>query len=192
MSTSTIILGILGLSIVGLYIWYISLIIKRNRVREALSDIDVQLKKRSDLIPNLLAIAKRFMIHEMGIMTQITELRSKVDQSCDKNQPEEIKKHFAYADQLADKLGQLKINVENYPDLKSNQTMIEAMDSLNEIEEQIAAARRFYNSAVTILNNGIQVFPGSVIAKIASVQGMPYYETDEASKSNVDATKLIY
>lgn len=192
MTPITIILSILGLTVFVLYLWYVSLIIKRNRVREALSDIDVQLQKRSDLIPNLLAIAKRFMVHEMDIMTQITELRTKVDKGCDQNQPEDIKQHFAFAEQLGDKLGQLKINVENYPDLKSNQTMIEAMDSLNEIEEQIAAARRFYNSAVTILNNAVQVFPGNLIANMVGVQAMPYYETDTASKDTIDAAKLIY
>jgi LemA protein len=185
------ILSIVGILLVIFYLWYVSLITKRNNAREALSGIDVQLRKRSDLIPNILTVAKRFMQHELQIMNEITELRTKVDKNYDKANPAQVKEHFASAELLTGKLGQFMLNVENYPDLKSNQTMIEAMQSLNETEAQIAAARRFYNSGVTALNNAVQIFPGNLIAKLVSVQEMPFYQTDEASKLPVDANKLL-
>jgi LemA protein len=83
------------------------------------------------------------------------------------------------------------ITVENYPDLKSDQTMLQAQKTYNEIEEQIAAARRFYNSAVTSLNNSIEIFPGNLLANLAKAKIMPFYETDEDSKAPIDASKFL-
>jgi LemA protein len=177
---------ILGISAI-LYIWYAKLISKRNTAKEALSGIDVQLKKRSSVIPNILKIAKKFMEHEKELLTEITALREQVNESYDKTSKEAVQEHIKAAEQLAGKMGQLMISVEDYPNLKSDQTMIEAMRSYNEIEAQISAARRFYNSAVTALNNAIQIFPGNIIAGIAGVTEMPFYEAEEAAKAPVDA-----
>jgi LemA protein len=182
---------ILGLVLLAAYSLYVSLISKRNTCREALSDIDVQLKKRADLIPNMLAMAKKFMEHETEIMTQLTELRTKTSQNVDPNNAEEIKQHFAAADQLSTKLSQFTITMENYPDLKSNQTMVEAMESLNEVEAQIAAARRFYNSAVTALNNSAQIFPSSLVARMVGVSAMPFYQGQASDTENIDVNKLL-
>ena len=81
--------------------------------------------------------------------------------------------------------------VEAYPDLKSDASMLQAQKTYNEVEEQIAAARRFYNSAVNNLNNSVQIFPGSVIANMINISEMPFYETDEASKAPVDASDFL-
>lgn len=183
-------IGIIGLVIVGFYVWYVSLIYKRNNTKEALSGIDVQLRKRADLIPNMLVLAKKYMQYEMEIMTRITELRTKTTQNYDPKDPNAIQAHFQDAEKLASSLGQFKLAVENYPDLKSNQAMLEAMESLNEIEAQIAAARRFYNSSVTELNNAVQIFPGNIIASLVNVKELPFYETDSASKIPIDASKF--
>ncbi|KIE05353.1 LemA family protein [Candidatus Jidaibacter acanthamoeba] len=187
----SIILGIIGVVLIISYLWYASLILKRNNVRGSLSGIDVQLKKRSDLIPNILAVAKKFMQHEMEIMKEITGLRTQVDKKYDPNNITEVKNHFADSELLANKLGQFMMSVENYPDLKSNQAMIEVIQSLNEVEAQLTAARRFYNSTVTALNNTIQIFPGNLIAKLANIQELPFYQTDEASKAPINTSEFL-
>jgi len=186
-----VLITIVGLLLIILYIWYVSIITKRNKTIEALSGIDVQLKQRSNLIPNILKIAKKFMEHEQSLLSEITELRSKTDSSYDQADSHSVKEHLALSEQLAGKMGQLMISVEDYPELKSDQTMLQAQRTYNEVEAKIAAARRFYNSSVTILRNSIQIFPGSLIASIAGVTDMPFYEADEASKAPVNVDEVF-
>lgn len=190
MSFDTNIIIILSLLAVA-YFWYISIISKRNKALEALSGIDVQLKKRSNLIPNILKIAKKFMDHEKALFVEVTKLREKLEENYDQKDANKVKEHFATAEELSSKMGGFMVQVENYPDLKSDQTMIQAQQTYNEVEAQIAAARRFYNSAVSALRNAIQIFPGNIIAKIAGVSSMPFYEADEESKKPVDASSIL-
>lgn len=173
------------------YIWYASLIGKRNKALEALSGIDVQLKLRSNLIPNILKIAKKFMEHEKSLLEEITALRGQADQDYDKKDGAAVKEHIAAVEQLGGKMSQLMVQVEAYPDLKSDTSMLQAQQTYSEVEAKIAAARRFYNSAVTALNNSIQIFPGNLIAGLANVSEMPFYEADEASKAPVDAGDFL-
>jgi LemA protein len=173
------------------YFWYVSIITKRNKALEALSTIDVQLKQRYDLIPNILAIAKRFMEHEAGLLQSITELRTRAQQPYAPSDRVAVTEHLALAEQLAGKMGQLMVSVENYPDLKSDATMVQAMQSYNEVEAQIAAARRFYNAAVNALNTSIQIVPGNIIAGMAGVQALPLYQAEAAVHEPVDAAKLL-
>lgn len=173
------------------YWWYASIIGRRNKALEALSGIDVQLKKRSNLIPNILTIAQKFMDHERGLLTEITELRTKALAGYDPKDPEAVKEHLSTAEKLSGRMGQLMVSVENYPNLKSNETMVQAQKTYNEVELQIAAARRFYNSAVGTLNTAIQIFPGSVFAGLAGVKEMPFYEADEAAKAPVSAGDFL-
>jgi len=177
--------------VVVAYIWYVTLVSKRNGALEALSGIDVQLKKRSNLIPNILKIAKKFLEHEKGIMEEITKLRTRADANYDKADPAAIKEHLAVAETLSSKMGGFMVQVEDYPDLKSDQTMLNAMESYNEVEAQIAAARRFYNSSVKALNTSVQIFPGNIIANMASIKEMPFYEADESSKAPVNASDFL-
>ena len=178
---------VVGVVLAGLYFWYASIIGKRNKVLEALSGIDVQLKKRSNLIPNILTIAKKFLEHEKTLLTDITELRSRTDQEYDVKDAGAVKEHLGLAGQLAGKMGKFMITVEAYPDLKSDQTMIQAQQTYNEVEAQIAAARRFYNSSVTALNTAVQIFPGNLIAGMAGVVSFPFYEAEEEARAPVDA-----
>lgn len=173
------------------YFWYAGIVTKKNKAKEALSGIDVQLKKRSNLIPNILQIAKKFMEHEKELMTKVTELRAKADKDYDSANPDAIKEHINAAQALDAGMGKLMIAVEAYPDLKSDATMLQAQRTYNEVEEHIAAARRFYNAAVTALNNSIEIFPGNLIAGFAGAKSMPYYETDEVSKEPVDASNYL-
>lgn len=185
--TPIIILGLLAF----LYFWYAGLIAKRNKAKEALSGIDVQLKQRLDLIPNILKIASKFMEHESELLTQITALRTQATSSYDKNNKDAVAEHLNIAKQLEGKMGQLMVNVENYPTLKSDQTMLQAMQTYNEVESMIAAARRFYNSAVTALNNSVEVFPGNIIANMAGVQTMPFFEAEAEARASIDANQYL-
>ena len=173
------------------YLWYVNLIFKRNSVRRALSGIDVQLKKRSNLLPNILKIAQKFMTQEVALLEEVTRMRSKVQKDYDSKDASSIKQHLQHAGQLDKSLSQLMINVENYPELKSDQTMLNAQATFNEVEEQIAAARRFYNSAVTNLNNAVEIFPGNLIAKLAGIKSMPFYEADISAKTPIDTDDYL-
>ena len=186
------ILIIVGLTVtLLLYILYARIIKNKNKVYEALAGIDVQLKNRSNLIPNILEIAKKFMEHEKGLISSVTELRTKTDKDYDSHDTAALKEHMAVASALDAQMGQLMISVEAYPDLKSDQTMQQAQLSYNEVETKIAAARRFYNSAVGQLNNSIEIFPGNIIAAYAKASLMPFYQADEASKAPIDASSIL-
>lgn len=186
-----LLLAVIGVVLFIVYIWYAGIIAKKNKALEALSGIDVQLKKRNNLIPNILKIAARFMNHEKELMEKITKLRTKVSDGYNADDAQSIKKHLQDARELDSSLGELMISVEDYPDLKSDQTMIVAQQTYNEVEEQISAARRFYNSAVTALNNSIEIFPGNLIAPLAKAKTLPFYKADEASKAPVDANDFL-
>lgn len=178
-------LVILLLLLVPLYTMYVALIQKRNKVKESMGGIDVQLKKRYDLIPNILVIANKFMEHERGLITEITALRSQA--SSLRADRDTISQKLDLDNQIATKMGQLIVNVENYPQLKSDQTMTQAMQTYSEVEEHIAAARRFYNSAVNDLNNAVEIFPSSVIASALNIQPYPFFKAEEAARTAVNA-----
>jgi len=180
-----------AIPLVVIYVWYASLIGKRNKAKEALSSVDVQLKQRANLIPNILTIAKKFITHEKKLLTDITELRAKATAGYDNTNKQQIQEHLKASEMLGGKMGELMIAVENYPDLKSDQTMLQAMQTYNEVEAQISAARRFYNAAVTSLNNAVQIFPGNLIAKLANVGEMPFYEATEADKAPINAADIL-
>tara|TARA_B100001939_G_C16941389_1_gene618438 strand:+ start:566 stop:1126 length:561 start_codon:yes stop_codon:yes gene_type:complete len=177
--------------LIGLYLLYYALISRRNKVLEALSGIDVQLKKRHDLLPNVLSIAKKYMEHERDVLNRVTEMRSRADQSYDRRKPEEVERHLEAEKGLQAAMMQLFAVAENYPDLKAHQTMIQAQQSFEEVEGHIAAARRFYNSAVTDLNNLVQIFPTSVIAGLIGIKSMPYLEAEETERKPVVATDYL-
>lgn len=169
-----------------IYSVYVGVIKNKNKVQEALASIDVQLKKRHDLIPNILAMANKFMEHEKSLMEEITNLRTQALGMKSKlsNMDEKIK----VESELQAKLGQLMVSVENYPQLKSNETMVQAMQTFAEVEEQISAARRFYNAAVLDLNNSVEIFPSSMFAGMLKVSQLPFFEiTDEKEKEPVNA-----
>ena len=173
--------------LLGLYMVYRNVIMAKNNVLEALSGIDVQLKKRHDLVPNILTIAKKFMEHESELFEQVTELRTQAMKA-----PSGSKAKFTAEGKLDNLMSQLLISVENYPELKSNDTMVQAMRTYNEVEEHIAAARRFYNSALTQVRNTVQIFPGSLFANLATdVMGYSYFEATEADRAAVDASAYL-
>ena len=170
------------------YSLYVSVIREKNAVEEAFSGIDVQLTKRHDLIPNIVATAQKFMEHEKGLLEEITQLRTNAIQAA---QGKDLEKTIATENTLGTKLGQLMVSVENYPTLKRDNTMLEVQKSLQDVEEHLAASRRFYNSAVRQLNDSIQVWPMSMIAAWLKIKAYPYFEATEASRAVPNVDKMF-
>jgi LemA protein len=161
--------------LVVLYLWYASIITRRNKVQEALSSVDVHLNQRHDLIPNIVALAGRYMEHERALLTDVTRLREEARKTAPTT-PAGAEKRFALEGELGQRVGQLMVSMEAYPELKADRPVMEAQRTWTETEAQITAARRFYNAAVNQLRNAIQIFPGSIIAGIAGVTAMPFFE----------------
>lgn len=184
-----IVVLVLLLLLAVFYGLYVSLIKKKNHLKEASSDIDVQLKKRYDLIPNILNMASKFMDHEKTLMTEIVELRSKAMTKTFVKNPTET---MELENQLEGKLRDFWLNVENYPDLKSNQTMVQAMQTFNEVEEHIAAARRFYNAAAADLKNAVEIFPSSFVAKMIGINNdIVFIKAPDEAVERIDAMKYF-
>ena len=170
-----------------LYGYYVGVIKARNQLDEALSGIDVQLKKRTDLVPNVLKIAQKFMKHEKEIFTEITKLRTEV-----MKQPVGTAKRFVTESKLQDAMKQLVVAVENYPQLKSDATMVTAMETYSTVEENIAASRRFYNTALRELRNKTQIFPGSLFKSCAGdISDYSYFQASDEDKKPVNASDYL-
>ena len=189
MVISVILLVLAIILVVAFYGMYTGLIKKKNKLNEAMSGIDVQLNKRYSLIPNILTIANKFMEHETELFGQISALRPQA--AGIRSTQDTIAKKIDLDNQIAAKMGQLMVNVENYPQLKSDQTMANAMQTYNELEEHIAAARRFYNSAVNDINNSIEIFPSSLVAGMLGLTVYPFFEASEEAKKEINASDYL-
>jgi LemA protein len=165
---------------------YNSLIGRKNEVDNAMGGIDTYLKKRYDLIPNLVEATKQYMQHEKSLLEEITRLRTEVLKG-DKDDDEVVELN----NQITHKLDGIKVAVENYPDLKSNTNFLELQKALGDVEENIAAARRYFNSAVTDFNNGIEMFPHSIIAGMMGLRRKHVFEAAEHEKKNVNLKELF-
>ena len=186
MATNWVWMAIAGGGLVVLYLWYATIVRRANKVREALASIDVHLRQRHDLIPNLVKLAGRYMEHERGLIEEVTRLRSRAETVSGAG-PE----RFAVENQLAQATGRLLVSAEAYPALKADATVVEAQRGWEDTEAQITAARRFYNAAVTDLNNAIQVFPGGLLAVLAGARGMAYFETPPETRTAPSVDDLL-
>lgn len=183
MSTPLIVLGI---AIVVVIFIYNNLIAKKNQVENIFGSVDAVLKKRFDLIPNLVASVKEYMTHERSLLDNITKLRANANKP---NITDEQK--IAIDKELTSALGSIMIAVENYPDLKANENVMHLQRSLTEVEAQISAARRAYNQAVTDYNNAIEMFPSSIIANFMHLKRKAVFEISEAERQNVNVKNLF-
>ncbi len=165
---------------------YNSLISRKNMVKNSFAAIDVQLKKRYDLIPNLVATVKQYMEYEKNLLNELTELRAKAI-SNDISDNEKIN----LDNQISKSMRSIFAVAENYPDLKASQNMELLQRSLNEVEEQLAAARRSYNAAVTSFNNAIEMFPSNIVAAMMNYKTRTLFETPTAQKENVNINNLF-
>jgi len=165
---------------------YNSLVGKKNQVENVFGTVDALLKKRYDLIPNLIETVKTYMTHEKSLLTDITELRAKATTGGLSDD-----ERVALDNRMSKTLGGIMVAVENYPDLKANQNFLQLQGSLNEIEEQISAARRAYNAAVTNYNNAIEMFPTNMMASMMNYKRKNVFEIPEAERKNVDVGKIF-
>ena len=162
---------------------YNRLVTLKNRAKEGWSDIDVQLKRRHDLIPNLVESVKGFMGHERTLLENITKARAGAMEAMAQGNTAELAKTESA---LAGMLGKLTVAVEAYPDIKANQNMAQLMDELSDTENKIQASRRFYNSQVRDLNTMIETAPANMIASMFSFAKMDFFElTDASERDNV-------
>ena len=179
-----IVLAVISLILIWLYIIHVQLVKRRNKALEAFSSVDVQLKKRYDLIPNLVSVAKGYMAHEKELFEKITELRAQAVKLSPAR--ENIGRKIDLNCKISDNMGQVMMLAENYPDLKANEIMLNLMRNLTDIEEHIAAARRFYNSAVNEVNNMVEMFPSNLIASMMGVGKFEFFEATGTERQAVN------
>ena len=183
MATPLIILIVLGIILV---LMYNSLVAKKNQVENIFASVDTQLKKRYDLIPNLVASVSKYMDHEKSLLEEVTKLRSEA------NRPNISDKQKINLDaKITKALGSIMIAVENYPELKANENVMHLQRSLNEVEEQIAAARRAYNQAVTDYNNALEMIPTNLMASMMNYKAKDVFEITEGERKNVNVSELF-
>lgn len=177
------------LVVLGLWaaVVYNSLIRLRNQVDEGWSDIDVQLKRRHDLIPNLLETAKGYLKHEQELLENIAKYRS---QAMAAQQSGDTAKLATSESMLGGLMGKFQIAVEAYPDLKANQTMMQLMDELADTENKIQAARRFYNGVVRDFNTKLQVFPNNIIAGMLGFKAREFFQIENAEERKTPQVKF--
>lgn len=178
MSTGTVLLIILGVAAFALMMMYNRLVALRQNRRQAFSDVDVQLKQRYDLVPQLVETVKGYAAHEKGVLEKVTEARASIGRVGG-----DMAGRMAAENQLTRALGGLFAVAENYPDLKANQSFQRLMDELSVLEDKIAAARRFFNSATADLNTAIEQFPASLIAGPFGFKQEAFFEVDETTKA---------
>lgn len=174
------ILVIAVLAVAGwLILTYNGLITRRNRTHEAESDIDVQLKRRYDLIPNLVETVKGYATHEKDVFEKVTQARAaamNANGMAEKGQAENM---------LSETLKSLFAVAESYPDLKASANFLKLQDELSDTENKIQAARRFYNTNVRDFNTAIQVFPTSVIAGMLGFSAFEFFQAEAGERANV-------
>ncbi|NPA35607.1 MAG: LemA family protein [Chlorobi bacterium] len=181
-----IILSVAGIIVLWAIATYNGLIRKKNNVENAFGGMDVQLKKRYDLIPNLISTVKQYMTHEKELLTKVTELRSKAVSG---NLSDEEKVDLD--NQITGTLKGIMVAVEGYPDLKASNNFMNLQKTLNEVESQISAARRAYNAAVIEFNNAVQMFPSKIIAGMMHLKAKKVFEIPETERQNINAGDLF-
>lgn len=165
--------------VIGIFLWvtYNALITLRIRVDEAWSDINVQLKRRLDLIPNLVETVKGYAKHESSVFQNVTEARANVINA------NGVKETAAAENQFEGALKSLFAVAESYPDLKANENFVELQRELVDTEDKIQASRRFYNSGVTSLNTKIQTFPHNIVAALFKFTNREFFDVDETERA---------
>ncbi len=171
-----LIIAVFGGFFVGMYT---SLIRLRNRVKNAWSQIDVQLKRRHNLIPNLVETAKGYMKHERETLEGITQARSKAMGAGSVGEKSTAERDLSGA------MSKFFLVVENYPDLKANQNFLALQEELTSTENKIAFARQSYNDQVLFFNNKIQVFPSNIVAGMFTFKAEEFFEVEEKAQREV-------
>ena len=174
-----ILLIIIVLIVVFIVSMYNSLVRLRNQVKNAWSQIDVQLKRRHDLIPNLIETVKGYMNHERATLENITNARSKAVSA------QGVAEKAKAEAQLTDAMGKFNLVVENYPDLKANQNFLALQEELTSTENKISFSRQNYNDQVLFYNNKIQMFPSNIMANMFNFKEEVFFQVEEKSEREV-------
>jgi LemA protein len=186
MEALMILAGVLLVPIIIYVVIYNGLVTKKNRVEQAFAGVDVQLKKRFDLVPNLVTVVKQYMKHEAETLTKLTQQRAKaLAGSAPTDQRIDLENQITRA------IGGVMVTVENYPQLKADVNFRHLPASLNEIEEQISAARRAYNAAVLDLNNAVEMFPSNIVASTMGCTRRQSFEIPTGERENVNVQSML-
>ncbi|PXY81402.1 LemA family protein [Bifidobacterium asteroides] len=185
MSVSLIVLIVIVLLIVLLVIWGISiyngLVNLRNRVANGWAQIDVQLKQRADLVPNLVQTVKGYASHESTVLEEVTKARADVAQAQTAG-GDQMQARADAEQRLGQSLVTLMARTEAYPELKANQNFMDLQRQLKDLEDKIAYARQFYNDVVQKFNTRIETVPSNIIASLFHFRQAQYFQTDEGSR----------
>ncbi|MBI3501600.1 MAG: LemA family protein [Bacteroidetes bacterium] len=179
-------LVIVGISALVFALTYNSLIAKKNAVENSFGTMDALLKKRYDLIPNIVATAQQYMNYEKDTLTKITELRAKAVSGNISTDEKTV-----LSNQVAPLLRNILVSAENYPELKANSNFTELQHTLRDLEEQISSSRTGYNTIVTEFNNAIEMFPSNFVAGLMGLQRKPVFEIPAEERKNVNVRELF-
>lgn len=182
-------LAVLAVVIVGIYllVTYNIFVTLKNRVKEAWSDIEVQMKRRYDLIPNLVEIVKGYAAHEKNTLEAVIQARNMAMAS-----QGSIEDKAKVENMLTGTLKSLFALSENYPNLKANENFLELQRELTDTENKIQASRRFYNSNVLAINTKLEMFPSNIIGKMFGFQKQDFFKLDENEQAAKQAVKISF
>jgi LemA protein len=180
-----IILGVILVLVVWIVSIYNGLVRLRNRRQNAFADIDVQLRQRHDLVPQLVETVKGYASHEKDLLLKVTEARTAAVAATT------IDGKIAAEQQLSAALQGLKVQVEAYPDLKANQNFLQLQEELSDIENKLAASRRFFNGATTEYNNGVESFPGNLVARNFGFQKEVMFDLGADTRKNMEEPPVV-
>ena len=188
MTTALIIVVVVVIVVPALFLigYYNGFVSKRNMSEQAFSTIDVMLKKRYDLIPNLVATVQQYMTHESETLTRIAQYRSRIA-----DPKAGADSRVSANNELNRLLGNIMVQVENYPELKADKHFSELAATLNNLEEQLSAARRTYNAVVTSFNTSVEMFPGNIFAKLFNFKRLALLETPPEERQTPDVKALF-
>ena len=174
-----ILIGVIVILLIYFLITYNQFVSLKNNVEEAFSTMDVYLKKRWDLIPNIVETVKGYANHEKDTLNEIIKLRNNTYDNMTTS--DKLKTNH----KVAQDISKIMLLAESYPDLKANQNFIDLSKQLTKVEEDIANARKYYNATIRIMNNKVQMFPSNIVAKVLGFKELKMFEASSEEKENI-------
>lgn len=174
-----ILIGVIVILLIYFFITYNQFVSLKNNVEEAFSTMDVYLKKRWDLIPNIVETVKGYANHEKDTLNEIIKLRNNTYDNM--TTLDKLKTNH----KVAQDISKIMLLAESYPDLKANQNFIDLSKQLTKVEEDIANARKYYNATIRIMNNKVQMFPSNIVAKVLGFKELKMFEASSEEKENI-------
>lgn len=185
MTTTIIIIAVAVVILLGIIGLYNNLVRMRNNRENAFANIDVQLKQRHDLVPQLVSTVKGYASHEKTVLENVTNARTAAMSA------NNINDKIQAENKLSSALANLKVSLEAYPDLKANQNFLQLQTEISDIENKLAASRRFFNSATKELNNAVQTFPANILAGMFGFHKEPMFEIPTTDRASLDKAPEI-